>query len=501
MHEFPKEMTKEILSCLDLPKINYDNLEFNGKLVAHNLSFPIDQLAASAHGACGVLLNKIWELQGGKEQKIKVDIPHAYLSLSSLFFLRRQNYPVYTSDPSYPTVDLYETRDGRYIFINGGHPRLRDRILRVLEVPNDVKYITNAILKNWDALALEEAISNADGTAAMARTKEEWLSHPQGKILAERPLIEIKKLNNSKPEPLKKSDRPLSGLKVLDLTAILAGPSAARFFAEHGAEVLHVSAAHLPVIPPFNIDTGHGKREAYLDFRIKEDLDKFKKLLSEADVFVEGWRLGVLEKYGLSPEEVQKIRPGIIHLTLNCYGMTGLFSRRGGWEQIGQAVAGVIESNRVPVKISDLVNKGCFDEIGLERLKKKSTSSDDVIIRPSDTVQSNFIAPSDYISGFLGAAGVLSALIKRNEEGGGYHINTCLSRTNMWFMSKSPFQPEGESMLQNELPALFAQKYRSSSVGPWGNLSFLSPVVQLSETPPYFQLPSSPPGSGTPAWA
>ena len=117
----------------------------------------------------------------------------------------------------------------------------------------------------WDALDLEAAIDEARVCGGMVRSNDEWLAHPHGRGLATKPIVEITKLGESDPEPLPIGGRPLSGIRVLDLTRILAGPMAARTLAEHGADVLMVTAERLPQILEHILDTNHGKRSCFLD--------------------------------------------------------------------------------------------------------------------------------------------------------------------------------------------------------------------------------------------
>src|SRR5438046_1202340 len=129
---------------------------------------------------------------------------------------------------------------------------------------------------------------------------EEWAKHPQAAAIASLPLMEIVKIGGSPPEKLPDGDRPLSGIRVLDLTRVLAGPTCARTLAEHGADVLKISAAHLPNLGYQEYDTGHGKLSAHLDLREPEDVETLRGLVRAADVFSQGYRPGTLGTRGIS---------------------------------------------------------------------------------------------------------------------------------------------------------------------------------------------------------
>ena len=150
----------------------------------------------------------------------------------------------------------------------------------------------------------------------MVRTAEEWKRHPQGIAVAGLPLLEVVKIGESKPEPMPAGDRPLSGIRVVDITRVLAGPTCARTLAEHGADVMKITAAHLPNLGYQEWDTGHGKLNAQLDMRDPAQLETLRGLIRDADVFSQGYRPGSLGARGLSPEELAKLRPGLVCVSL-----------------------------------------------------------------------------------------------------------------------------------------------------------------------------------------
>src|SRR5262249_13560128 len=148
----------------------------------------------------------------------------------------------------------------------------------------------------------------------------EWARHPQSASIAALPLMEIMRIGDSAPEPLPVGNRPLSGIRVLDLTRVLAGPTCVRTLAEHGADVLKITAMHLPNLGYQEWDTGHGKLSAHLDLRATGDSETLRGLVREADVFSQGYRPGSLAGRGLSPEELATIRPGLVYVSLSAFG-------------------------------------------------------------------------------------------------------------------------------------------------------------------------------------
>src|SRR5207253_9930048 len=154
-------------------------------------------------------------------------------------------------------------------------------------------------------------------------------------------LMEILKIGDSPRERLPESDRPLSGIRVLDLTRVLAGPTAARTLAEHGADVLKITAPHLPNIGYQEYDTGHGKLSAHLDLRQPQDLETLRGLVCEADVFSQGYRPGTLGDRGLSPEALAQVRPGIVYVSLSAFSHVGPWASRRGFDTVVQTVSGI----------------------------------------------------------------------------------------------------------------------------------------------------------------
>ena len=207
-------------------------------------------------------------------------------------------------------------------------------------MPEDREAVRKAVAQ-WDALELEEAIIAAKGAGGMVRTMDEWAKHPQAAAIASLPLMEIVKIGESSPEKLPAGDRPLSGIRVLDLTRVLAGPTCARTLAEHGADVLKITGAHLPNIGYQEYDTGHGKLSAHLDLREPKDVEILRGLVRETDVFSQGYRPGTLGTRGFSPETLAKLRPGIVFVSLCAFGHVGPWASRRGFDTVVQTVSGI----------------------------------------------------------------------------------------------------------------------------------------------------------------
>ena len=211
--------------------------------------FKIGETCAAALAAVGVAVSDLWELKTGRRQKVSVDVRHAAAGLRSSSYLQRPgpdgvfaNVVNEEHEAMRRMTQPWPTRDGRWFLPHFGLPNLRERVLKVLGCEPTPGSVAKAVAGR-DALELEAAIDEARACGAMVRTNAEWLAHAHGQALSQKPIVEIIKLGDSDPEPLPEGPRPLSGIRVLDLTRILAGPMAARTLAEHGADVLMVTAS------------------------------------------------------------------------------------------------------------------------------------------------------------------------------------------------------------------------------------------------------------------
>src|SRR5437764_15040422 len=270
--------------------------------------FRIGETSTAALAAIGLAVADLWELRTGRRQEVAIDTRQATASLRSGRYMHLDGAPVSTERN--PVMGVYPAKNGRWSYLHCNFPNHRAAALKVLGVPEEKEAVRQAVAK-WDALELEEAIIAAKGAGGMVRTMAEWAKHPQAAAIASLPLLEIVKIGDGAPEKLPDGDRPLSGIRVLDLTRVLGGPTCARTLAEHGADVLKITGKHLPNLGYQEFDTGHGKLSAHLDLREAKDLETLRGLVREGDVFSQGYRPGTLGNRGLSPEALAQLRPGI----------------------------------------------------------------------------------------------------------------------------------------------------------------------------------------------
>lgn len=429
--------------------------------------FLIGETSAAALSAVGLAVSDLWDLRTGRRQEIAVDTRQATASLRSGNYMQMDGTPV-SSDRN-PVMGVYPAMNGRWSYLHCNFPHHRAAALSVLGVEEDREAMARAVAK-WDALELEEAIIAANGAGGMVRTMDEWAQHPQGVAVASLPLLEIVKIGDSPSEKLPDGDRPLSGIRVLDLTRVLAGPTCARTLAEHGADVLKVTGPHLPSIGHQEYDTGHGKLSTHLDLREPDDLEIMRGLVREADVFSQGYRPGTLAKRGLSPEALAEIRPGIVYVSLSAFSHVGPWASRRGFDTVVQTVSGITDRQG------------------------------ELFIGDSPGPQFYPVSAIDYLTGYLMAFGALVALARRTTEGGSWLVRVSLAQIGRWLVERGQ-TPEANL---HDIPEQFTpeelKRWSMTSDTPMGKLGHLGPVVRLSETPPHWSRTSVPLGYNEPVW-
>ena len=423
--------------------------------------FRIGTAGAATLAATGLAAVDLWEIRTRRRQQVRVDLRQATASLRSGHYMRLGDGDV--SPARNGIMGTYPSRDGRWSYLHCNFPNHRAAALGVLGVAEDRDAVARAV-STWIAADLEEAIIAAKGAGGMVRSQAEWAQHPQSAAIAALPLMEIVRIGDSPPEPLSAGTRPLSGIRVLDLTRVLAGPTCARTLAEHGADVLKITAAHLPNLGYQEWDTGHGKLSAQLDLRRPSDAETLRGLVAKADVFSQGYRPCSLADRGLSPEQLAALRPGLVYISLSAFGHTGPWAQRRGFDTVVQTVSGI--TTRQAQCVAGKTPGPQFD--------------------PASAI--------DSCTGYLMAFGAMAALARRAREGGSWMVRISLAQVGKWMVDLG----EVPAAALEGVPAEFTQaeldRWSIVSETPSGALRHLKPVVQLPETPPRWARPSVPLG-------
>ena len=430
-------------------------------------SFRIGDTSTAALSAVGLAVSDLWESRTGRKQRVSVDARRATASLRSGKYMQMDGAGVSTERNM--VMGTYPTKDGRWSYLHCNFPNHRAAALSELGVNEDRDEVTKAVAK-WDAFDLEEAIIEARGAGGMVRSMEEWAIHPQAAAIASLPLMDIVKIADSPPEPLPDGSRPLSGVRVLDLTRVLAGPTCARTLAEHGADVMKITAGHLPNIGYQEYDTGHGKLNATLDLRDGRQMETLRGLVRQTDVFSQGYRPGTLGGRGLSPEELAELRPGIVYISLSAFSHEGPWASRRGFDTVVQTVSGITQ--------------------------RQGELFPGAIPGP----QFYPVSAIDYLTGYLMAFGGIVALNKRIHEGGSWLVRISLAQVGRWLVSQGEIPETQIKDVAAEFTPEEIAGWLMVSETPMGNLGHLSPVIGLSESAPRWSRPSVPLGYHDPVW-
>ena len=301
-------------------------------------------LLANVAGA----VSDITAATSGTPQSARIDVGHALVSISSMWVLRVNGVLAgeALADEMAPGQGIFTTRDGRHLYLLSGFAHIVERTLEAIGC-HDVTRLAEHVAER-DSAELEAALVEAQLTGVVLRDAEQWAAHPQGRLLAESPTVRIERIGDAPPTPLPEGAQPLSGLRVLDSTRVLAGPTISRTLAGLGADVLHVGSPNVPDLQSAQADTGHGKRRAFVDLETPEGVDAMWHLIEGADVFSQSYRAESLARRGLGLDAVAARRPGIIYVSENAYGQSGPWREKRGFDGNVQAASGIASLHQRP---------------------------------------------------------------------------------------------------------------------------------------------------------
>ncbi|MFE6365039.1 CoA transferase [Streptomyces sp. NPDC057806] len=355
-----------------------------------------------------------------------------------------------------PLSRFWRTADG-WVRTHANYPHHTERLLTALGCrPDGVE----AALAERSAAQVEEAVYAAGGLAVAVRTPEEWTAHPQARAVAGRPLVERERLDPAPARVLPPAGPalPLDGVRVLDLTRVLAGPVGTRTLALLGADVLRVDPPRCPELPDQHADTGFGKRSATLDLRA--DRRALEELLKSADVVVTGYRPGALDRFGLAPEALAERRPGVVVAQVSAWGTSGPWGRRRGFDSLVQAATGIA------------VTEGSARRPGA---------------LPAQAL--------DHGTGYLLAAAVLRALTEQADDGGSRVVRLALARTALWLTNGIDATGTGGAAYEGPEPWL------AETDSALGRLRYALPPVAYEGGPGDWARPPGPLGADPAGWS
>lgn len=352
---------------------------------------PVSDMAAAGYGALALAAADLHQARDGPRLTPFVDRRHAGIALTGNDYVRIDGE---TPDKWGAITGYFRCRDGAFVYLHGQFPHLRDGLLNLFGVEEDRVKMAEAVAK-WSSDDAE-AQGQARGLCVIkVRDRTEWETHDQFAALSQKPLVDLSLQGATKALP-PAGALPLSGIRVLDLSRVIAGPMAGRALAELGADVIRISGPDLPNLEPLVIDTGFGKRAAFADIRTDEGRAALSRLIQDADILIDGFRPGALAAKGFSTENMISANPSLTIIDLSAFSNVGPWAGRRGYDSYVQAGMGLT---------SPLI-KG-------EAPGRLSTQ------------------PLDYLAGALCAFGGVLSLLSR-AAAGPRHVEMSLARTGMW---------------------------------------------------------------------
>lgn len=423
--------------------------------------YAVSELATATFGAVGQELARLTKALNLSPSVPEVSVDHRLASLWYQYSFKPSSWEM----PSLwdAVAGDYQTADG-WIRLHTNLPRHREAALQVLEVKAERGAVSDAV-RRWSASQLESEIVAQGGVSAAMRSRAEWLEHPQGRAVSRDPLIgwhsprQIHLRDRSKAT----AERPLAGLRVLDLTRVLAGPVSTRTLAGFGAEVLRIDPPGWDepgVIPDISL----GKSCAYLDLKSPPGLDNLQKLLSEADVFVHGYRPGALDALGLTRAKRDELAPNRVEVTLDAYGWQGPWAARRGFDSLVQMSAGIADAGR------DWANADKPTPLPVQAL--------------------------DHATGYLMASAVLSALAEAASGNSIMLGQLSLARTAelLAILGKS----DTKEVINGANPSDYSDTLENSG---WGPGHRLKPALTVGMAKMFWDGPAPKLGTSAPVWA
>jgi len=428
-------------------------------------SFAVATAAQATLAAAALAAAETGHRRGQPRQRVTVGKRDAALEARGWFSLDGRVPEVWDK-----LSGLYRCGDGGWVRIHANFPHHRDGALALLGCttgPGTGRDAVTAALQRWRAADFEAAAADAGLVVAAARSFDDWDVHPQAVVLRRQPLVHVERIDGAQDVPpnplpaLPADAAPLAGLRVLELTRILAGPVAGRTLAAYGAEVMLVNSPKLPNIEAI-ADTSRGKLSAHVDLDTAEGRATLQQLVRGARVFVQGYRPGALASRGFAPQEVARLAPGIVCVSLSAYGGVGPWGTRRGFDSLVQTATGF-----------NLAEAAAFGAPEPKALPMQIL---------------------DYGAGYLLAFGALVALARQAAEGGSWHVQISLAGVGHWLrtLGRVADGPRAPKPLHDDLMADYP--------GGFGHVKALRHAAVFERTPARWARPAMPPGTHPPRW-
>jgi crotonobetainyl-CoA:carnitine CoA-transferase CaiB-like acyl-CoA transferase len=425
-------------------------------------SFRVDTAAQVSIAAAGLAAASIWQARSGRMQPVSVDMMHATIECRSERYLRVDGK---TPPPAWDAIaGIYTTGDGRFVRLHTNFPHHRDNVCKVLDCKPERDDVQRALMQ-WTGEDFETAAYAGGCVVSLMRSRDEWSATEQAQALERLPVLTIEKIGEAKPRPWSEGDRPLSGLRVLDLSRVIAGPVAGRTLAAHGADVILISSPDLPTINWLTIDTGRGKLSAFADLKSEQGRTALQGLIAGADIMSQGYRPQGLASLGFSPEDAARLSPGIVYVSLSAYGHVGPWAGRRGFDSLVQT------------------------STGFNHAEGAAAGSD----RPKELPEQIL----DHATGYLMAFGAMMARLRQSREGGSWHVRVSLAQTGRWLWN---FGRLSNGLAAEEPKGEAIKPFTEESSSGFGQLRAVRHSAILAQTPASWSRPAMPLGRHQPEW-
>jgi crotonobetainyl-CoA:carnitine CoA-transferase CaiB-like acyl-CoA transferase len=458
----PREILADLWTSAGGDRSALDAVTLTGEEPQLPSSFRVATVAQASIAAAGLAAAQIWKMRSGQNQGVAIDMRHAVVECRSERYLRVDGKG---SPMAWDVIaGIYKTRDQRFVRLHTNFRHHRDAVCKVLNCKPERDDVQAALMQ-WDAEAFETAAYAGGGVVAMMRSHQEWSALPHAQALAALPPVQIEKIGEAAPRPWPAGDRPLAGLRVLDLSRVIAGPVAGRTLAVHGADVLLISGPDLPAIPWLTIDTGRGKLTSFVELKSESGRDVLRGLLASADIFSQGYRPRAIASLGFSPQDAAKISPGIVYVSLSAYGDGGPWAERRGFDSLVQTSTGF--------------NHAEGQAAGVDGPKEL----------PAQML--------DHATGYLMAFGAVMAKARQSREGGSWHVRVSLAQTGRWLWNLGRV---ADGLKTEDLKGEAIAPLVEEAASGFGPLRSVSHSAALSKTPAFWARPAMPLGSHPPQW-
>jgi hypothetical protein len=384
---------------LGLPHDALGSLDLPSDVQCLPSSFKVDILAQSTIATSALAAALFWSVRNASPiPRVTVPAEHACVEYKSERLYTVNGKP---ASPPWGTIGGFHKATDGYVRIHDSFPNHRQSALRILGLPPNAskEEVSHKVLQ-WKAVELEAEAFRRGAVITALRSFDQWDALPQARAISDFP-ISILRLSNSEPymtlipEP-KVEERCLQGIRVIEMSRVIAAPVAGKTLAAHGADVIWITSPSLPDLPDIDIDLSRGKRTVQLDITKDEDKAKLLDLLSTADVFLQSYRPGSLAARGLSAEVLTKANPNLIVASLSAYGPDGPWSQNRGFDSLVQTCSGI--------NVAEAERYG---------------DNEPMRVLPCQAF--------DHGAGYLLATGIMAALYKRATVGGAYEVKVSLA--------------------------------------------------------------------------